>query len=126
MPTFAELHELVRLSEATIDSQFQFWLTVTFATIVATFAARNLLSRKLRLIVSALYLLSTVFFASCWYYAALDLFEYQRMLEELGFDTYTPFATIFTRLVLVLFGSAVTIYFVHFGASLAEAEHGQD
>ena len=36
-----ELYELILLGEASIDSQFQLWLTCTFATIVASVAARQ-------------------------------------------------------------------------------------
>ncbi len=66
-PTIAEIRELILLSEASIDYQIQFWLTVTFATIVASFAARNLLAPKLRALITSLYLTATFVFASRWY-----------------------------------------------------------
>ena len=117
MATYAELRELALLSEASIDLQIQYWLTVTFATIVASFAARNALTRKLRLIVTALYLTATFMFVSRWYYKAIDLFQYSEMLEGIGGGGPIPVATIVSRIVLMLLGTLATVYFVYFRAS---------
>ncbi len=121
-PTFAELRELVSLSEASIDSQFQFWLTVTFAIIVASFAARHLLSGKLRHVITFLYLLSTFVFASRWYYDYLDLVQYGEMLEALGFDVLIPFPTAISRILLMAIGTLVGIYFVYGGPKISDGK----
>ncbi len=116
-PTTAELLELILLSESSIDAQSQFWLTVTFATIVASFSARNILSNKLRALVSLLYLTATVVFASRWYYDAADILIYQAMLFELGYENGSPTVTAISRVVLWLLGVASTLYFIYFGKS---------
>ncbi len=72
----ASLLELILLSESSIDYQVEFWLTVSFATIIASFAARRLLNRKMRWMISFLYLTATFVFASRWYYNSLDISEF--------------------------------------------------
>jgi hypothetical protein len=116
-PSIAEIRELILMSEASIDYQIQFWLTVTFATIVASFAARRLLTKKLRALITALYLTATFVFASRWYYEVIDLLQYQDMLDEVGFENVDPLATAISRIVLMLLGTFATVYFVYFGAS---------
>ena len=112
-PTFAELRELILLSEASIDYQFQFWLTVTFAIILASFFARNLISGKLRHVIAFLYLLSTFVFASRWYYKYLDLVQYGEMIEALGFEVLAPIPTAIGRILLMAAGTLAATYFVY-------------
>ena len=114
-PTVAELLELILMSESSIDIQAQFWITVTFATIVASYAARESLSNKLRALVSTLYLIATVVFASRWYYEVLDILIYEEMLRELGYENNTPILTGISRIALMLVGTVSTIYFIYFG-----------
>ena len=121
-PTIYELLDLILLSEAAIDTQSQFWITVTFATIVATYAARKSLSGKLKKLVTMLYLIATVVFASRWYYEVMDILAYQNLLLELGYVNKTPFVTLFSRVILMASGTVATIYFIHFGK---DQNHGQ-
>ena len=114
-PTVAELLELILMSESSIDIQAQFWITVTFATIVASYAARESLSNKLRALVSTLYLIATVVFASRWYYEVLDILIYEEMLRELGYENNTPILTGISRIALMLVGTVSTICFIYFG-----------
>ena len=123
-PTIAELLELILLSESSIDSQAQGWLTATFATIVASFVARNLLSRRMRFIVSGLYLSATFVFASRWYYDAVDISHYQNMLAVLGYESAPPLATAIGRIFLMATGTLATMFFVHFGATHHQDDHG--
>ncbi|MBM4183787.1 MAG: hypothetical protein FJ207_06110 [Gemmatimonadetes bacterium] len=41
-----------------IDTQFQFWISITFAVLVASFVADERLSRVERLVIAALYLIA--------------------------------------------------------------------
>ena len=117
LPTFAELQELTALSEASIDSQFQFWLTVTFAIIVASFAGRHVLTSTLKHITAFLYTLSTFVFASRWYYDYLDLRHYETLFIEMGHDPSPPLLTAFSRILLMSLGSVATLYFVYWGTN---------
>ena len=113
----AELLELIVLHESVIDSQLQFWMTATFAIVVATFAARDVLTHRMRLIVSGLYLVATFVFASRWLYEVLDILVFATALSDVGITLPVPWATIVGRIVLMSFGTLVTLYFVIVGSN---------
>ena len=58
IPT-SDLLNLLLTQRASIDLQFQFWLSITFAVIVAGFVAGRRLDLKLRLLAAALYVLAS-------------------------------------------------------------------
>lgn len=55
------LSQLFNALEA-LDGNFEFWITVTFATIITAHFAGNVISGRLRLLILVLYTLSTVLF----------------------------------------------------------------
>lgn len=111
--TTTDLLQLILASEQFIDDQIEFWLTVTFATIVASFAGDKLLTVQNRIIVSVLYILATILFMSRWYYEFLDLTVYIELLGSRDVRLDTPVVTIFSRLALVAAGTLATLYFVN-------------
>jgi len=65
--------ELILLYDAVIsnvNSQFQLWLTVTFAVIVAAHVGRTSLSRPLRYLAAVLYLSVSVLLLTAVFYAS--------------------------------------------------------
>ena len=61
--TEAELIELFIDAAQTMDSNFQFWLSITFALLVASHLAKGTISRPLQVVALSLYLAaSTLFF----------------------------------------------------------------
>jgi hypothetical protein len=54
----AELAELFILEQSEINQQFEIWMTVTFAVIVASFVAGERLVQRLRVVVATLCVLS--------------------------------------------------------------------
>lgn len=111
--TSAELLELLLLSEAAVDYQVEFWLTVSFATIVASFAARHLLTERIRWLVSFLYLASTFVFVSRWYYNAWDALMYNEVLASRGIEMPVGYVSGVARMILFLAGTIATVYFLH-------------
>ncbi len=112
----SEFYELVLLIEASIDAQFEFWLTVTFATVVATFIADEKLTRTLRLVIAVSYVLATAVIASRWFYETSKILELSSTLENEQFNAFpVPVVTIVARVLLVAGGSLATLYFVCFG-----------
>ena len=72
----------------------------------------------MRLIVSGLYLVATFVFASRWLYAALDILVYAPALSDVGITSLpVPWATIVGRIVLMSFGTLMTLYFVIVGSN---------
>ncbi len=61
MPEHAsDLFALFQTAVAGIDSQFEFWLTITFALVVSTFFAGHVLTRGVRIMIASLYLVSII------------------------------------------------------------------
>lgn len=114
--TLAEILELKNLAESLVDSQVNYWITTTFATIVAGFAARGVLTKGMRLVVVALYLLATFVFMSRAYYESLDIRAYNDLLSALGVEVHFPTAAITGQTVLVGAGALATLYFVLLGS----------
>jgi len=103
-----------------IDTQFQFWLSITFAVLVASFVADDRLSRMERVVIA-------LFYGAA---ATVLLFRYQSALRMAGevvlmFDAagfrapqIAPAATLL-RLLLFTFGSLIAAAGVIFGAGVA-------
>ena len=67
IPT-ADLLNLLLTQRASIDLQFQFWLSITFAVIVAGFVAGPRLHYGLRLLAAVRYVVATAHLAIRWMY----------------------------------------------------------
>jgi ABC-type transport system involved in cytochrome c biogenesis permease subunit len=109
----AELLELLYIRESVIDTQFQYWITITFAVIAAGFVAGKRLNKRLRRVVASLYLLATVVLVSRWYYAGVvDVAQLSGQLQELGVSFNIPWVTIIARVVLIAFGTSAALIFL--------------
>jgi Ca2+/Na+ antiporter len=104
--------ELFILEQSAINLQFEFWLTVTFAVIVASFVAGRQLVQKLRVAIAFLYALAVVVFLSRWYYAAIDSEFFREALNDAGVAINLPWVTVFSRVVLVVLGTTATLTFL--------------
>ena len=110
------LLEIILLTESAIDYQIEFWLTVSFATIVGCFTGRNLLTKQMRWIIGVLYILATALFVSRWIYNAADVLRFTSALAEQGVPSPEPWWTGFIRVVLMVFGTFATLYFVYYSS----------
>ncbi|KAA1193994.1 hypothetical protein F0M18_00680 [Pseudohalioglobus sediminis] len=111
--TVAEAMELIRINEEAIAIQFQTWLTITFATIVAIFAGRNLLTRLIRWLVTLLYLLASLSVAAMSIYLAEGNAQLIAGLNSHDVAIATPVFAGSVFFVLFLVGVATTVYFIH-------------
>jgi hypothetical protein len=66
----AEISEQHLMYVGFVDLQFQYWLSVSFAVIIATFLAGDQLSKRIRFLVCGLYFLATLLFAARYTYSA--------------------------------------------------------
>ena len=110
----SEILQLMLQHEQFIDSQVEFWLTVTFATIVASFIGKNALTKAMRRIATVLYLVASAVFVSRMLYEGQDLFNYIDVLESRGVFLNPPYITVIARSVLIILGISATVYFVNF------------
>ena len=111
--TVAEAIELIRINEEAMAMQFQTWLTITFATIVAVFAGRNLLTKLMRWLVTLLYLLSSLSVIAMSLYLAESLAQINAVLDTRGVALATPAFAGIVFFALFLTGVATTVYFIH-------------
>jgi hypothetical protein len=118
--TEAELLQLFLDVNQDIDTQFQFWISITFAVLVASFVADERLSRMERLVVTALYLCAAMILLQRYLSALLHMQDVFRFFDESGFSRpAVPEAAARLRLGLFTLGSlvaALSVVFPRFGA----------
>ena len=108
----ADLIALMLVLRESMDIQIQFWISVTFAVVVASFSAGKKLSFRLRILSSLLYLVATATFIARWQH---DYAEMQMLLAEVngrGLEFETLFIPATLRIVLITIGTVVTIIFM--------------
>jgi len=110
----SEILQLMIEHEQFIDSQVEFWLTVTFATIVASFVGKSVFTKTMRRVATVLYLVASAVFISRMIYEAQDLIGYIKVLEPRGVLIDPPYITAVARYILIILGVSATIYFVNF------------
>ncbi len=111
--TLAEILELIRINEEAMVIQFQTWLTITFATIVAVFAGRNLLTRLMRWLVTVLYMLASLAVTALSIYLAENNALLVTILASRDVAVAAPVFAGITSFVLFLAGVGTTVYFIH-------------
>ena len=120
-----QLLELFLQVNADIDTQFQFWISVTFAVLVASFVADERLSRLERGVISALYLCATTILLYR-YLTALTYQDYALgLFTQYGVERPTQATTAgVLRLALFTLGSLVAALSVLFPGFFARRSRG--
>jgi len=99
-----------------VGVQFQYWLTITFAAIVAAHIAHNTLKFKLKVGVATLYLLASVLFLGLYLTTAVDYLPYRNLIIARGAsmnDSYMALTLLFIlRVALFIVGTSLTIWFL--------------
>ena len=113
----AELYETITLVEGSLDRQFQFWITVSFAVFVSSYATRGNLSIRVRSVVALLYAM-TVYGLLLRVLTEIDrLGTLHVALETLDVGYETPGSIVPTTLALTyILGSAAamtSIFYYH-------------
>ena len=107
-----DLLNLVLTQRSSIDLQFQFWLSITFAVVVASFTAGPRLIPRLRMLTCALYVLATAHIAARWYSDGQTAQTWVALLASRGVYYQTPWVAACFRMALMVFGTAATLVFV--------------
>ena len=111
--TVAQAFDLIRTNEAAIVTQFQTWLTITFATIVAVFSAKELLTLKIKRLITLLYISASITIVSICVYLAESNVMSIRLLKSNGVEVASPMFAGSALLLLLILGVATTCYFIH-------------
>ena len=110
--------ELIQLYEAvtsSVNAQFEMWLTITFAVIIASYIAGHRLAKSLQYIIATLYAAVSVLL----YLMLLGAVRFSAQFDALAIGTSTEAELI--RIIVVLrtlvwiFGSIATIVFIFKG-----------
>ena len=110
--TVAELIELLQNESASIDMQFQLWITITSAVIIASFAARHHLSFWMRAFIAVMYTLASATIAFRYANDASQFVFLHNELRIRGVD-YPTFIDLRTLRSLVFsFGTVATLVFM--------------
>ena len=108
----SDLLALVFTQRGNIDLQFQFWLTITFAVIVATYSAGDRLDHRLRVMAAVLYLLATVHLATRWIYDGSVASRWVDVLHARGVDIGIPWFAVYMRMALMVLGTTAAVVFL--------------
>jgi len=103
---------LLLTQRASIDLQFQFWLSITFAVIVAGFVAGGRLDRKLRVLAAVLYVLATAHLATRWIYDGGVGERWVNVLVSRGVDIGIPWVAAYLRMAVMLLGTVSALVFL--------------
>jgi hypothetical protein len=118
--TEADLFEIFLNVNQDIDTQFQFWISITFAVLVASFVADERLSRIERVVVTGLYLCAAAILLQRYMSALSHMQDVFRLFDETGLARpAVPELAGLLRLGLFTLGSlvaAVSVVFPKFGA----------
>lgn len=110
--TVAELIQLLQNESASIDTQFQLWITITSAVLIASFAARPYLSMSLKTVIAVMYLLASVTIGVRY---ANDASQFELLMGELrnrGVDYPSYFDLRILRTLVYSVGSLATLAFL--------------
>lgn len=118
--TEADLLQIFLDVNQDIDTQFQFWISITFAVLVASFVADERLSTAERVVVTGLYLCAAAILLQRYMSALSHLQSALRLFDESGLTRpAVPELAGLLRLVLFTLGSlvaALSVVFPRFGA----------
>ncbi len=111
--SLAEALELIRINEEAMSTQFETWLTITFATIVSVFVGKHLLNKVMRWLITLLYSLASLMVIAMAIYLAESNAQLVSALATKGASVVEPVFAGGVALILFLAGVGTTIYFIH-------------
>ena len=107
-----DILSLIRTNEEAVSTQFQVWLTITFSTIVAVFAGRDILTQLIRGLVSLLYCLASLATLASGIYLAENTAKLSVELSTRGVSYAPPVFASVSYLLLFFAGLITTVYFI--------------
>ena len=113
----AELTEIIFLARSSMDTQFQFWVSITFAAVVAGFIAGDRLTQRMRYVAASLYALAALVLILRFFDAARTVVSVGDALREAGVTIFPGVGPVVVVLVVsryLLFGlgTAAALYFL--------------
>ena len=110
-----EASELFYLALDTQDRFFEFWITATFAVIIACHIGSTILSRSFSIMISFIYLAFSANMIGKWFIAGEAMTRYRDMIAtHTGIQPQGTLADLSTMLSMttLFIGTGITIFFV--------------
>ena len=109
----AELLELAMILRDDLGTQFQYWLSITFAILIASYIAGKRFLMPWRIFAAVLYGLATAVFSIRYYVSGLNFRNYLGELGTRG-DLWTDQTSILIgiRMTLFVVGTIGTLWFL--------------
>jgi hypothetical protein len=112
-----ELNTLLLATTEGYSSVLEFWVSVSFAVVVASFFTSKQLNRKVIGLMTFLYILSSLFLASLYIATAVKSNHYYQKMFSAGFDVShfdhpVNFITISLIFLLFVGGTFGTVYYM--------------
>ncbi|MEE8094368.1 MAG: hypothetical protein V3T47_09030 [Gammaproteobacteria bacterium] len=111
--SLAELTELYFAAATLMDTQFQYWISVTFAVVIAGFFAGNRLTKNLSYLAAILYGLATFVLIARFTAAAGTVAMFGNAIVEAGVEmSRVGLPTRVLRYILFTTGTLAALYFL--------------
>ena len=113
--TTFEYVETYFLATSAVDAQWQYWVSITFAVIVATFVGAERLSLRTRYLIAALYLVATVVLGSRAILYGVTLAGSLEILQQSSVTDIFPPPNLIagvSRMLMVIGGVSATLWFL--------------
>jgi len=113
-----EINELMLAVQGSFTPLVQFWVSISFATVVAAFFTANRLNKSIIRLMAFLYVLTSLFVASVYFNYAVKLRHYYKLAKEAGFNIehYSNFssnaAAILVGIVFIC-GTIGTLFYLY-------------
>lgn len=113
----AELIELVSILTTAMDTQFQYWLAVSFALIVAGYMVGSNISKRVRLVLISLYLLITIVFFVRYSLTGVNIMMLadELVVREVPWTRLVGTWQAIVRMLVILGGTVASVWFFYFG-----------
>ncbi len=112
-----ETLEIVLLLREEAQRSFEYWLTISFAFIAATFIGKNMLKPKVAMVSGALYLLTVTLLIARYIASGATADRYLAIAIAQGAEPFvdSTFVTVLRLLVFVA-GTSCTLWFLYLNA----------
>jgi hypothetical protein len=108
----SDLIGLMLVLRESMDMQIQFWISVTFAVVVASVSASKRLSFRLRMLSALLYLVATAAFISRWYHDYNEMQAFLNLINSRGLEFEALQIPAALRMALIGIGTFSTVIFL--------------
>jgi hypothetical protein len=116
----ADLMELVLIQRDAFHDQMEFWITATFAVIVASFVAGHRLSVRYRLVLAVLYILTTAMLLARWVHDGREMLALIEELQNRGIPYDIPVTFALLRFLVMLGGTLTALAFMYQNSKMGE------